>query len=301
MKFRKYILIVLVGFFAIPSYAQLSEVDQYNPNSIEPIPRYEHLFKRTIWNLIDLKEKQNKGFFARGGEITKFILDAIMSGKLGPNDLYVNDSLTTTMTKEEFMDKLVYQEGQQIELWQPGVEYYVGDQVKYNGKVYSAIFDEINSVPADAPDDWEETPGVGDDILFLPRQVSLLMLKEDVIFDKRRSRLYHKPQSIELIIPGSETMDGVQLPLVVLRYKDLHRLFKEHPEKAIWINRYNSAENKNFAEAFDLRLFRPSLFKFENPDDDPIVDMYRTRMEAVMAAEWWEMELMEKEHNLWEY
>lgn len=285
----------------MPSYGQLSEVDQYNPNSIEPIPRYEHLFKRTVWKLIDLKEKQNKGFFARGGEITKVILEAIRSGEIPESSLYVNDSLTTTMKKDEFLEKLVYQQGLQIDAWQQGVEYYEGDQVRYNGTVYSAIFDEITSVPSEAPDDWEETPGVGDAIYFLPRQISLLMLKEDIIFDKRRSRLYHKPQSIELIIPGSETLDGVQLPLVVLKFKDLYKLFKDHPESAIWINRYNSAENKNFAEAFDLRLFRGSLFKFENPDDDPIVDMYRTRMEAVMAAEWWEMELMEKEHNLWEY
>lgn len=299
MKFRKYILVVLVGILAAPGYAQLSELDQYNPNSIEPIPRYEHLFKRRVWRVIDLKEKQNKGFFARGGEITAFILDAIKSGEL--TDLYVNDSLTTKMSKDEFLKKLVYQEGLKIDEWQPGVEYYEGDQVRYNGTVYSALFDEIKSVPSESPDDWEETPGVGDAVLFLPRQISLLMLMEDVIFDKRRSRLYHKPQSIQLIIPGSETLDGVQLPLVVLKFKDLHALFKAHPEKAIWVNRYNSAENKNFADAFDLRLFRASLFKFENPDDDPIVDMYKNRLEAVMASEWWEMQLMEKEHNLWEY
>lgn len=300
MRLMKFIAVVLVGIFTIPVYGQLSEVEQYNPNSIEPIPRYEHLFKRTVWRTIDLKEKQNKGFFARGGEITAFLLDAIKSGEL--SDIYVNDSLTTKMSKDQFLDKLVFQEGIKIDAWDPNFEYYEGDQVSYDGKVYTAIFDEVNSVPSETPDDWEETPGVGDNIEFLPRQISLLRIREDVIFDKRRSRLYHKIQSIELLIPASETLDGVQLPLAVLKYKDIHKLFKAHPEKAIWINRYNSAENKNFADAFTLRLFRASLFKFENPDNDPIVDMYPgNRMEAVMASEWWEMQLMEKEHNLWEY
>ena len=296
---KKFVLIVLIGAFAVPSFAQLSELDQYNPNSIEPIPRYEHLFKRRVWRTVDLKEKQNKGFFARGGELTAFILDAIQSGEL--SDIYVNDSLTTKMSKDDFTQKLVYQEGLQIEAWEPGIEYYEGDQVKYNGVVYTAIFDEITSVPSDTPDDWEETPGVGDAVLFLPRQISKIRIMEDVIFDKRRSRLYHKVQSIQLLIPGSETLDQVELPLAVFKYKDLHQLFKENPEKAIWVNRYNSAENKNFADAFELRLFRSSLFKFENPDNDPIVDMYKNRMEAVMASEWWEMQLMEKEHNLWEF
>ncbi|UII22041.1 type IX secretion system protein PorN/GldN [Fulvivirga ligni] len=299
LNFKKYILIVLIGLLAVPAFAQLSELEQYNPNSIEPIARYEHLFKRRVWRTIDLQEKQNKGFFARGGEITGFILDAIKSGELV--DLYTNDSLTSKMGKDEFMQRLVYQPGLEIAPWEAGVEYYEGDQVKYNGKVYSAIFDEVTSIPSDSPDDWEETPGVGDAILFLPRQITIMRLMEDMIFDKRRSRLYYKPQSIQLIIPGSYTLDGVELPLVVLKYKDLHKLFKDHPESAIWINRYNSAENKNFADAFELREFRSTLFKFENPDDDPIVDMYKNRMEAVMASEWWEMELMEKEHNLWEY
>lgn len=300
MRLNKFIAVVFVGIMAMPAYGQLSELDQYNPNSIEPIPRYEHLFKRRVWRTIDLKEKQNKGFFARGGEITAFLLDAVKSGKL--TDIYVNDSLTTKMSKDEFYEKMVYQEGMQIEPWDPNFEYYEGDQVEYQGTVYTAIFDEVNSVPADSPDDWEATPGIGDDILYLPRQISLLRIMEDVIFDKRRSRLYHKIQSIQLLIPASETLDGVQLPLAVFKYKDLHKLFLENPDKAIWINRYNSAENKNFADALTLRLFRASLFKFENPDDDPIVDMYPgNRMEAVMASEWWEMELMEKEHNLWEY
>ncbi|MDX1629040.1 MAG: gliding motility protein GldN [Fulvivirga sp.] len=299
MKLIKIIAVVFVGVFTTPVLGQLSELDQYNPNSIEPIARYEHLFKRRVWVNVDLKEKQNKGFFARGGEITKFIVEAVKSGKL--TDIYVNDSLSTKMTKDHFLEKMVYEKGMEVEAWDPNFEYYAGDQVKYNGKVYTAIFD-TNANPANTPEDWEETPGVGQDVLFLPQQISILQIMEDRIFDKRRSRLYYKVQSVKLIVPASETLDGVQLPIAVFKYKDLYRLFKEHPGEAIWINRYNSAENKNFADAMTLRLFRGTLFKFENPDDEPIVDMYPgNRMEAVMASEWWEMQLMEKEHNLWEY
>ena len=248
---------------------------------------------------MDLQEKQNKGFFARGGELTKFILEAVQSGELA--DIYTSDTLENKLSKDEFMSRLVYQEGEEIPAWESGVEYYEGDQVSYSGKSYTALFDEVTSIPSDTPDDWEETPGLGAALYFDARQVAKLRIMEDVIFDKRRSRLYHQIQSIELLIPGTYTLDQVELPLAVFKYKDLHKLFKDHPESAIWINRYNSAENKNFADAFKLRLFRASLFKFENPDDDPIIDMYDSRFEAVMASEWWEMQLMEKEHNLWEY
>jgi gliding motility associated protien GldN len=300
MSLKKFFAaVILGGLCSVPGYSQLSELDQYNENSIDPIPRYEHLFKRRVWRTIDLKEKQNKGFFARGGELTQFIMNAVRSGEL--SEIYRNDSLTTKLSKDEFMDRLVLEEGMEVEQWVAGYDYYEGDIVQYNGQIYTAIFDDIQSVPADTPDDWELTEGYGDATLFLPSQISKVRVMEDVIFDKRRSRLYHKIQSLELIVPGSETLDQVELSLGVFKYKDLHKLFREHPESAIWVNRYNSAENKNFADAFTLRLFRASLFKYENPDDDPIVDMYRNRKEAVMASEWWEMQLMEKEHNLWEY
>ncbi|MEQ8244928.1 gliding motility protein GldN [Fulvivirga sp.] len=297
-KLKNCLLVLMASFLSMPAWAQLGDVEQYNPNSIDPIARYEHLFKRRVWRNIDLKEKQNKGFFARGGEITLFLLNAVKSGEI--SEIYVNDSLKTKMTKDDFMKSLVQLEGQEFPAWENGATYYEGDRVSYNGMVYTAIFDEVYSTP-DNPDDWEPNPGAGAAVNYLPRDISKMRIMEDVIFDRRRSRLYHQIQSIQLFIPGDKTADGVEKPLGVFKYKELYNVFKDHPESAIWINRYNSAENKNFADAFTLRLFRASLFKFENPDDDPIIDMYKNRKEAVMASEWWEMQLMEKEHNLWEY
>lgn len=298
MKLFKGVLSVLMVGVAAGVFAQVSAVEQYNPNSIDPIARYEHLFKHRVWLLVDLNEKQNKGFFATNGEISKFLIDAALAQEI---DVYANDSLTTILTVDEFKRNLVDIKGQEFPAWEQGAVYYGGDRVSYQGKVYQALFDDITTTPSDAPEDWEVVEGAGDDVLFLPNQVSLMEVMEDVIFDKRRSRLFHKIQSIKLIIPGSETQDQIQRPIGVFRYKDLYNLFREKPGQAVWVNRYNPAENKNFADAFKLRLFRGFLAKFENPDDDYIADMYRSRMEAVMASEWWEMELMEKEHNLWEY
>src|SRR3954468_4002182 len=81
-------------------YAQtledLNVNEQYNPNSINPIPLYEQHYKVRVWRTIDLQEKQNKGFFAKNGEISKFIVDAIMSGEIA--DVYQTDSLTTKLS-----------------------------------------------------------------------------------------------------------------------------------------------------------------------------------------------------------
>ncbi|MEL7004822.1 MAG: hypothetical protein AAFN93_19100 [Bacteroidota bacterium] len=53
---RKYLLVVFIGIVASPAVAQKSELDQYNPNSIDPIARYEHTFKRRVWRTVDLNE-----------------------------------------------------------------------------------------------------------------------------------------------------------------------------------------------------------------------------------------------------
>src|SRR5687768_16719466 len=77
------------------AYAEETE-EQYNPNSINPIPLYEQHYKVRVWRTVDLMEKQNKGFFAKNGEISKLLIDAILSGELV--DIYYSDSLVRKMS-----------------------------------------------------------------------------------------------------------------------------------------------------------------------------------------------------------
>jgi gliding motility associated protien GldN len=297
---RNVFLFSLVGLLAITSLSAQEANDQYNPNSVDPIPKYEQLFKRRVWMRIDLKEKQNKGFFAKNGELSKLIVNAVKSGEI--DKIYNNDSLTSTMTKDEFLNRLVATEADEIEAWDPDAEYYEDDQVMYNGMAYTCLYDEnVGVTPEGAPDDWEADETAGKADIYFPNQISVLKMMEDRIFDKRRSRLYYDIQAIKVIVPGTETLNGVDNEVAVFSYKDLMKVFRNHPNEAVWFNRYNSAENKNFADAFILRLFHGVLIKVENPDDLDIVDIYTTRKEGIMASEWLDLQLMEKEHHLWEY
>lgn len=276
--------------------------EQYNPNSINPIPKYEHHFKVRVWRTINLNEKQNKGFFSNNGEITRLIINAVKSGEL--TDIYTHDSLTTKMSKEEFFDRMIQTEAMQVDQWEPDRDYFMGEMVKYDGKNYRAALDNTGRNPATSTDEWTPT-NEGQAIPYLPRDMSLLRLMEDVIFDKRRSRLYYDIQAVQIIIPGSLTSTGIDQELGWFKYKDLERVFRNHPKTAIWFNRQNTAQNKNFADAFLLRLFRGTIHKIENPEDENMFDKYsangRTREEAVWATELAEIELMEREHNLWEF
>lgn len=301
MRILRLAVVFLVASFPLVLIAQPEEV-QYNPNSLNPIPRYEQLYKLRVWRTIDLKEKQNKGFFARNGEITKLIMEAAKSGELA--DVYLSDSLKAKYTKTDFLAKLVQQQGQTFPAWDPATAYYLNDPVSYNGQNYECQIDNTVGVnPSTATGgEWLVTTA-GKALEYLPQDVYQLKMAEDVIFDKRRSRLYYDIQAIELSAFDINT--STYKSLGWFKYKDLEKLFRNNPEKAIWFNRQNTAENKNYADAFLLRFFKGSIYKIENPDDSEIADIYRANnrpyYESVWAREWAEMMLMEKEHNLWEF
>jgi gliding motility associated protien GldN len=273
---------------------------QYNPNSLIPIPVYEQHYKVRVWRTMDLLEKQNKGFFAKNGELPKLIMDAVLSGELV--DIYANDSLITKISKDEFMKRMQQEEATKYDEWSPTADKYTDDIVTYNGKNYRALRDSRGANPETSPDDWAAT-SEGKAANFFPSDISNIQIVEDIIFDKRRSRLYYDMQGFELSVPGSKTKTGFNQTLGWFKYKDLERVFRAHPQKAIWFNRQNTAQNKNFADAFLLRLFHGSINKLENPEDETIFSQYSGRpyREAVWATEWAEIQLMEKEHNLWEF
>jgi len=300
---RQLTIFLLANFCASAILAQ-EDIPQYNPNSLSPIPRYEQLYRVKVWRAVRLDEKQNKGFFARSNEISKLILDAVNSGELA--DIYVNDSLTTKKSKEDMQKSMLYSEGVKPDPWQPDNDYYADDAVDFNGVYYKSKRDNKGKNPDTSPDDWGRDNSIGKGQYAQPFQLASLMIVEDVIFDKRRSRLYYDIQSVTLTWPGDKGNPlGGDLDIGTFKYKDLVQVFRNHPDDAVWFNRYNTAENKSYEDAFLLRLFHGIIHKVENPDNEDIYTIYsgsnRPYKETVWAREWEEMKLMEKEHNLWEY
>ncbi|MCB0506164.1 MAG: gliding motility protein GldN [Cyclobacteriaceae bacterium] len=313
MKFNfRYSLALLAASvgLALSASAQegMSEISQYNENSVNPIPKYEQLYKQRVWTRVDLEQKQNKGFFAKNSEFAKIIIDAVQKDYI--QNIYYEDSLTRKMTKADFMKRLnktqiVNVEPEQQPLYEVDYPYFEGDIVEYNGKNYICGKDlsdsEIGLVPTDATDIWKIYEGEKPEKYF-PTDISIMEIMEDVIFDKRRARQFRDIQSVKLIVPGKYSNDGANYYVATFAYRDLEKFFREHPEKAIWYNQQNSAENRNLADAFLLRLFHGELYKVENPDNLPIASYYGgSAKQGLMASQWEEMKIMEREHNLWSY
>ncbi|GAB3259909.1 hypothetical protein GCM10027347_23850 [Larkinella harenae] len=135
----------------------------------------------------------------------------------------------------------------------------------------------------------------------LADEYSVLDIKEDWVFDRKRSRLYYDIQTIGIVIPADKTPDGLEQPVAYFKYKDLDKLFRSDPKKFIWYNSQNQAQHKNLADAFDLRLFWGRIYKVSNPKDRDLIGQYGSEREGLMKSYQIEQQLMEQEHGLWEY
>lgn len=287
------ILGALVALAAVPQVQAQEKALEYNENSIHPIRESDILLKKRIWRRIDMSEKQNKPFFASNNEISKIIIEAVKAGVLTP---YKNDSLITRMSREEFL--------QNLEM--PGAGGGLTDEEKEMGFGQEESGDgwDTGAGWGNEGEGEEESAAVADDAYeFLPRQINVLELTEDMIFDKQRSRLYWDIQAITLVVPGSEFPEtGLQRQVATFKFKDLNELFKSMPGEAIWFNPQNSAGHLNLSDAFALRLFNGRIIKVANPDNEFLVDIYnKSPKEGLMASQWIEMELLEMEHELWEF
>ncbi|MFA0961764.1 gliding motility protein GldN [Roseivirga sp. BDSF3-8] len=287
------------------SMAQEMDDNGYNPNSVLPIHESDIMWKKRVWRRMDLQEKQNKPFFAYNKEITRLMIDAVKAGILVP---YKNDSLTTRMSKEEFLKNLEIPEyggGDELTEEEKAMGFSNEEPADdaWGGDGWSDEGDDSGSTADDgATADSEKTASASDKLYFSPRDVSVLELQEDMIFDKRRSRLFFDIQSVKMVIPSEKFETGLIRELGVFKYKDLVELFRNMPEEAVWFNPHNSAQHKNLADAFTLRLFGARIIKVANPDDAMIVDIYnRSPREGIMASQWLEQQLIEFEHNLWEF
>ena len=277
---KSILILLLAGGITVELFAQEEKLT-YNDLSVYPIPFANQMYKRTVWRRMDLKEKQNSPFFSTNNEITRLIIDAVEDGLIYP---YEDDSITKRMSKEQFLENL---------------------------KLPTDDVDELGATDAGFGDDtggWGGDAGWGDEVKTAPSiqyydatQLNILRIKEDMIFDKVRSRLYWDIQSIEMIIPATEVATGIEKTVGVFSYKDLEKLFRSMPDRAIWYNRQNTADHRNMADAFLLRLFNARVVKVSNPRNDWIQDISPDQKSALYSSQQEEYKLIEYEHNLWEY
>jgi len=250
--------------------------DGFNKYSVRPVHESDIMYKKTIVRAIDLREKQNKPIFSKNKEITKLIIEAVERGDLKP---YATDSL---------------EEGRQLTI----------EEFKENYKIPSdqaELTEEEKQIALSNGD--SSVLQTGGPNYYFPRDLYQMQLKEDLIFDKQRSRMYYDVHAVTVLVPSDHpaNIKGIELPVASFAYRDLCKVLKDNPN-AIWYNPQNDAQHHNIQDAFDLRLFSSYIIKVSNPDDAYLVDIYGgDQTKGIMASQWAAFELLEYEHNLWEF
>jgi hypothetical protein len=287
----------------------------HSNGSKSPILTSDQLFRKSIWRAVDLREKQNKPMFSEGKEISRFIIEAVKRGEL---QAYKNDSLTSRYTIKQVSANMSFAEG--------------GDE-RSQAEIDAGI-------PSDNSDDfWPIAPASGgaaggrkpklganglplrdrrgriiyETAAVVPakpksfeyryKDLFQMELKEDLVFDKKRSRMYHDIQTVTLLVPSTAPNNaaGYEKPVATFKYSDLVRVFRNHPESAIWFNAQNDAQHKNLADAFELGLFNSYITKVSNPNDSSLSDAYGSARDGILAAQQTSADLVEYEYNLWSY
>jgi len=287
------------------AWAQETSVNP-NPNSAHPIDEADIQYRAQIWRRMDLNEKINQPFFAENNQISKFLIDGVKAGLLTP---YSNDSLNTKLSLEQFLDRLklkgkLENGGLTAEEIAAG---FGGDAKPAAAPATGGGADdgwgtkktETSNAEKPAADDFDKGPIVAGVEYYIPKQLSILEIKEDAIIDRKRSRLYFDIQAITLKIPASQSDAGLEDIVASFRFKDVYKFFKSNPN-CIWFNSTNEMQHRNMADAFDLRFFSARIIKKGNAANKDIFDQFGDGKEALKKSQKLEQQLQDKEAEMWE-
>lgn len=305
---RKFTGLALVAalFIAEGVVGQEKSNNGLNPLSLRPTHTSNVMYKTTLWRRVDLREKINQPMFAKGAEITKHLIDGVKAGVL---DAYDNDSLNTKLTLEQFNERL-FRKFEGGGLSEAEIAAGFGTEGEDDG------WGGGSDASGGSDDGWGDGGGdatapagtppattaasSGNGYEMFPSELYIIELREDWIFDKQRSRQYNDIQTITVMIPSEGSADGLEKELASFKYKDLEVYFRSNPN-CIWYNAANTAQHKNLADAFELRLFHGRIIRKSDPRNRYLDDIYKSPKAGLLKSQELEFELMEKEHNLWEY
>ncbi|RDC66002.1 type IX secretion system ring subunit PorN/GldN [Adhaeribacter pallidiroseus] len=264
-----------------------------NIASARPIPETDLMYKKVVWRGLDLREKQNKPMFSVNKEITKVIIDAVKRGELVA---YKNDSMSTPLSGNDFSVKLTKPD--------EAGDAMSEEEKKIFGNAPAAeedVFAKLNNKGKKGATKAAAAAPVANLNEFFPKELYQLEMKENIVFDKKRSRMYYDIQAITLVIPVKYSAKGVEERIASFKYSDLVKVFRAHPNDAIWYNEQNDAQHKNLADAFDLRLFSSYIKKVSNANDDDLATINEGSQKGLLASQKAVEELIEWESSLWSY
>lgn len=228
-------------------------------------------YKTRIWRVIDLKEKTNLPLYYPTSKIRdrKSLINVIMDA--------VNEGTLTAYKDEEFISPMTKAEVEAIGGSRVDTQMVTDPDPPYE--------QHMKAVPLEFSREW----------------VIAYRIKEEWLFDKQRSVMEPRILGIApMMLERDEKMnvrpDAKRVPLCWIYYPEARRILAN----AESFNRWNDAERKSFDDIFVKRMFGSYITKQSNVYDRRIED-YKTGMDALLEADKIKDDLVNFEHDLWEY
>lgn len=272
---RRFVLFGLLILFISGAAFSQSFGDIYeksiNENSAIPYPflrEADVIWSKRLWRLVDMREKMNLPLYypttttADGRmSITNVILSKLEEGTLTAFDA---NNMTVNVTYSD-------------------IERQMGagaDTTQIQSMSGAMIDTVIISEPR-------------------PDEILQLMILEEWYFDKKHSRMDVRIIGMCPIRVFYDDQLGrtSRRKLFWIRYDDFRDTFAKHEA----YNRFNDAQRISYDDLFLQRRFNSIVYAESNVYDDRQINQYKVGKDVLYEAEKVKTELMNFEHDLWEY
>jgi len=229
------------------------------------------MWSKKVWQIIDLKEKMNLAFYYPTEKINDrrslndILYDAVKEGTL---TAYTDEEFMTPMTREEFQ------------------------------RIGGAGVDTTQIVDPEPPYMTRDTVIIRE---FSTSNVVAYRVKEEWFFDKQRSVLDVRIIGLAPLIyavddKGNRREGDLRIPIMWIYFPEARKILTNQEV----FMRGNDSDRRTWDDIFQKRMFTSYIYKENNVFDRRIED-YKQGMDALIEAQRIKTEIVNLEHDLWDY
>jgi gliding motility associated protien GldN len=250
-----------------------NDVFQKKPMPLPSVREADIFWSKTIWRIIDLREKINLNLYYPTEEVgdrenlISILLDGIENGQITPYDARLDDDFKVPMTYEQVKESF-------------GAEATTEEKIDFDTgeRTTVTIQGEIR-----------------------PNEIKQYMVKEEWYFDKQSSSMQVRIIGlcpVREYVRDNDASGEVQRQQVFwVYYPEVRDLLATN----LSLNPYNEAQSMSYDEIFIKRFFNSYVVKESNVYNNRDISAYLSGKNAMLESKRIEEEMFNFEQDLWEY